>query len=109
SGSWAVGVPPSGPMDDLALALANRAVGNRPEAPGLEITFGAASFRFPAGATIALAGAPTAATVDDVRVAWHAPIAIRPGGILRLGGIGPAGQRTCLAIRGGLVVADFLG
>ena len=32
------GVPPSGPMDDLSFRLANRAVGNRADAAGLECT-----------------------------------------------------------------------
>ena len=34
-GYWQVGVPPSGPMDDLSLRLANLAVGNAEGAPGL--------------------------------------------------------------------------
>ena len=37
-GYWDIGVPPSGPMDDLAFRLANRLVGNDESAAGLEIT-----------------------------------------------------------------------
>ena len=37
-GYWAVGVPPSGPMDALSFRLANRIVGNAEGAAGLEIT-----------------------------------------------------------------------
>ncbi len=37
-GYWAVGVPPSGPMDDRALRLGNRLLGNDEGAAGLEIT-----------------------------------------------------------------------
>ena len=37
-GYWDVGVPPSGPMDPLALRLANRLLGNEQGAAGLEIT-----------------------------------------------------------------------
>src|SRR3954468_15342400 len=38
TGYWAVGVPPSGPMDSLAFRLANRIVGNASDAAGLECT-----------------------------------------------------------------------
>ena len=34
-GYWKVGVPPSGPMDDLSFRLANLAVGNAESATGL--------------------------------------------------------------------------
>ena len=37
-GYWAVGVPPSGPMDPLSFRLANRLVGNDEGAPAIEIT-----------------------------------------------------------------------
>ena len=45
-GYWAVGVPPSGPMDAYSFRLANRIVGNAQEAPGLEMTLSGASLRF---------------------------------------------------------------
>ena len=37
-GYWAVGVPPSGPMDPLSFRLANRLVGNAEDAAGIETT-----------------------------------------------------------------------
>ncbi len=37
-GYWDVGVPPSGPMDDRALRLGNRLLGNAEGAAALEIT-----------------------------------------------------------------------
>ena len=37
-GYWQIGVPPSGPMDDVSFRLANIAVGNPEGAPGLETT-----------------------------------------------------------------------
>src|SRR5690606_5358893 len=95
---------PSGPMDPLALRLANAAVGNRPEAAGIEITYGAAVFRFAQGAVIALAGARCAATVDGLTIPWNAAVTVPHGGTLRLGGIGPVGMRTALAVRGGVDV-----
>ena len=45
-GYWAVGVPPSGPMDDRALRLGNRLLGNAEGAAGLEITMSGPRLRF---------------------------------------------------------------
>lgn len=45
-GYWHVGVPPSGPMDDLSFRLGNRAVGNPEGAPGLECTLAGPALRF---------------------------------------------------------------
>ena len=45
-GLWDVGVPPSGPMDALALRLANRIVGNEDGCAALEMTVTGATLRF---------------------------------------------------------------
>jgi urea carboxylase len=45
-GYWDVGVPPSGPMDSLALRLANRLVGNPESTAGLEFTATGPTLRF---------------------------------------------------------------
>ncbi len=108
-GLWSVGVPPSGPMDPLSFRIANAVVGNSADAAGIEITYGAASFRFPQGAVIALAGARCAATLEGAVVTWHTAVTVPPGGTLRLGGIGPVGMRTALAVRGGVDVPPCLG
>ena len=49
-GYWDVGVPPSGPMDDLAFRLANRLLGNAEGAAGLEFTAPGPTLRFNADA-----------------------------------------------------------
>ncbi|MGO4429836.1 urea carboxylase, partial [Streptomyces sp. MCAF7] len=46
TGYWQVGVPPSGPMDDLSFRLGNRALGNDEGAPGLECTLQGPTLRF---------------------------------------------------------------
>lgn len=109
SGYWAVGVPPSGPMDGYSFACAQRCVGNALTAAGLEITLGGFSCRFATATIIALTGAPTAATLDGVVVPWWQPVAVVAGSILRCGGIGPLGLRSYLAIRGGIEVVPYLG
>ena len=57
-GYWKVGVPPSGPMDDLSFRLANMAVGNPVDAAGLEVTMLGPRLRFSTSATVAVTGAP---------------------------------------------------
>ncbi len=108
-GLWDVGVPPSGPMDSLALRLANRMVGNEPGAAALEMTVTGATLRFDADAVIALAGAAMVATLDDVAIEFWRPIAVRRGSVLALGRIPGAGQRAYLAVRGGLDLPEYLG
>jgi urea carboxylase len=77
-GYWDVGVPPSGPMDDLALRAANRLVGNPEGAAGLECTMTGPTLRFNCDAVIALTGAPTAATLDGEPSPSGRPMRSRP-------------------------------
>ncbi len=108
-GYWDVGVPPSGPMDDLALRAANRLVGNPEGAAGLECTMSGPSLRFNCDVVFALTGASTAATLDDQPLAfWQAHVA-KAGSVLRIGAVSDAGCRSYLAIAGGFDVPDYLG
>lgn len=108
-GYWAVGVPPSGPMDDRSFRLANRLVGNPPSAAGLEFTVNGPALRFNTTVVAALAGATLPATLDGKRVPYHRPLVIEAGQTLRLGSVAGPGLRAYLAIRGGLDVPDYLG
>ncbi len=110
TGYWAVGVPPSGPMDDYALRLANRIVGNAEEAAGLECTLQGPALRFHADAVIALTGAPAPATLegDDEPLPWWRPLTVRADQVLRIGRVA-SGCRSYLAVRHGLDVPLFLG
>jgi urea carboxylase len=108
-GSWAVGVPPSGPMDDLAFRVANRLVGNPPGAPALELTLTGPTLRFHVEAVVALAGAPIAAKLDGKPIAHEQPITVPAGSTLRVGAIRGRGARAYLAVRGGFDVPATLG
>ena len=108
-GLWDVGVPPSGPMDALALRLANRMVGNEDGAAALEMTVTGATLRFDADAVIALAGAEMDASLDGRAVSFWEPFAVKRGAVLALGKIRGAGQRAYLAVRGSFDVPDYLG
>src|SRR3954462_721430 len=96
-GLWDVGVPPSGPMDPLALRLANRVVGNPEGAAALELTVTGATLRFDADAVIALTGAQMEATLDGVAVPYWEPLRVPRGAVLALGRIRGGGQRAYLA------------
>jgi urea carboxylase len=108
-GYWAVGIPPSGPMDAKSFADANRAVGNPAGTAGLEITVSGPSLRFRADSLICLSGAAMGATLDGAAVEWHAPLLVKAGAVLVIGGAAPAGCRAYLAVRGGLDVPLYLG
>ncbi|MEW5965784.1 MAG: urea carboxylase [Pseudomonadota bacterium] len=109
TGYWDVGVPPSGPMDALALRLANRLAGNAEGAAALELTVAGPTLRFNCDAVIALAGADMGAELDGKPLANWAAHAVKAGSILKLGAIQDTGCRSYLAVRGGFDVPDYLG
>jgi urea carboxylase len=108
-GLWAVGVPPSGPMDDRSHRLANRLAGNPEGAVALEMTRIGPTLRFDRDARVCLAGARMAADLDGDPVPWWTPFAVARGSTLRLGAVEGPGARTYLAVAGGFVVPHYLG
>lgn len=108
-GHWAVGIPPSGPMDDLSFRLANRLLGNPPGMAALEITLTGPTLRFNSPALVAIAGAEISATLDGAAAPMWQPVAVRPGQTLALGAIRGPGARAYLAIRHGFQAPLFLG
>jgi urea carboxylase len=108
-GYWCVGVPPSGPMDDLSFRLANRALGNDPRAAALEMTIAGATIRFDAPITFCLAGAAMKADLNGRPIALLAPTQAQAGDVLRIGQVEGAGARTYLAFGGGVDVPEYLG
>ena len=109
SGYWNIGVPPSGPMDHLALRLANRALGNPQGAAALELTVTGPALRFNVDTVIALAGARMKALLDGEDVAYWQPVAVKAGSTLKLGSIEGSGNRSYLAVKGGFNVPDYMG
>jgi urea carboxylase len=108
-GYWDIGVPPSGPMDDLAFRLANELVGNNGAAAGLELTVSGPTLKFNAPAVIAVCGAPMKAELDGTAVPYWAAVKVAPGSVLKMRSIQGAGQRTYLAVRGGFDVPTYMG
>lgn len=100
---WAsLGVPRSGAFDRAAARLANRLVGNDPDAAVIEVTFGGLVVRALEASTYALTGAVCPGA--DFGVVCTAAA----GRTVRLGAP-PAGLRSYLAVRGGLAVDAVLG
>ena len=109
TGYWQVGVPPSGPMDSMALRLGNRLLGNPESAAGLEITATGPRIEFHSSAVAVLTGAFMEATLDDQPIPFFEPFEISPGSVLDLGKASEAGVRSYLCFTGGLDVPDYLG
>lgn len=95
------GIPGSGPADPLSMALANRLVGNPPEATSIEITLGGAEFEFRQDTAFAFTGACGVAMLSGVPVPAHECVQAKRGDKLAFVHP-PAGVRTYLAIPGGL-------
>ncbi|MEM6489045.1 MAG: biotin-dependent carboxyltransferase family protein [Pseudomonadota bacterium] len=103
------GIGPSGAMDPVSLALANRLVGNPPATAALEI-------RAP-GITVVVEGGPVALAVaaPEARVALdgaphadNATVRLTPGQRLRAGP-GPGAAYAYLALAGGFALAEAFG
>ncbi|TCV67018.1 urea carboxylase [Pseudomonas fluorescens] len=108
-GYWAVGVPPSGPMDSRSLRLGNRLLGNEEGAAALEITMNGPLLRFNCDARVAVTGAVIALTLDGEAVPMNTPLSIAAGATLAIGNISGAGARSYLCLQGGVQVPDYLG
>lgn len=108
-GYWAVGIPPSGPMDARSLRAGNRLLGNDEGAAALEITLAGPTLRFNCNVVVAVTGAAIPLTVDGVSVARNAVLAIAAGSTLAMGRITGPGARAYLCVRGGVRVPEYLG
>jgi KipI family sensor histidine kinase inhibitor len=107
------GVGSGGAADPLALAAANRLVGNPPGAAGIEATGPGLALRFDAALHFALTGADLGAELERSDLGlWPVPrgqaVLARPGNVLRLRER-RAGLRAWLAVEGGVAVARVLG
>lgn len=107
-----LGISASGALDRPAAALANRLVGNAPDAAVLETTLHGPRLRVGGPAdrivVVAVTGAPAPVRVDGRARDDHCALYLTVGAILE---IGPAvaGVRSYLAVRGGIDVEPVLG
>ena len=108
-GLWQVGVPPSGPMDDLSFRLGNQALGNAEHAAGLECTASGPALRFSHPATVCVTGAECLVTVNGVPVPMWEPVDVPADGVLDVGAAETLGLRSYVLLAGGLDVPRYLG
>jgi biotin-dependent carboxylase-like uncharacterized protein len=103
-----LGVPRAGALDAPAAALANRLVGNGPDAAVLEVLLGGLQLRVDHGCWVAVTGAAGPLGVageprGHARAEW-----VPAGATLRLGRP-VAGLRSYVAVAGGIAVEPVLG
>ncbi|MDA3959603.1 MAG: urea carboxylase [Planctomycetota bacterium] len=108
-GYWDVGVPPSGPMDDLSFRVGNRLLGNDEAAAALELTMSGPRLRFNAPGAFCLTGARMSATLDGEEVPQWTVVHAAAGAVLDLGTVQDAACRTYLCVAGGIDVPPYLG
>ena len=112
-GFAAIGVSRSGAADPLSLRLGNALVGNPPGAAALEMTLGGGTFRFDAGAVVALTGSPFETSIEDAAgerraiPGWRS-VEIGAGERLVVGAT-RGGARAYLCVSGGIEVPPVLG
>ncbi|WP_030774680.1 biotin-dependent carboxyltransferase family protein [Streptomyces sp. NRRL F-2664] len=103
-----LGVPRSGALDTAAYALANRLLGNPPDAAVLETTLDGVALRAAGPVAVAVTGAPCPVRVSGRPVAWGAAIRLPAGAELEVGRA-ESGLRSYVAVRGGVAVPPVLG
>ncbi|MBC7304084.1 MAG: 5-oxoprolinase/urea amidolyase family protein [Nocardia sp.] len=108
-GYWHIGVPPSGPMDDLSFRLGNRVLGNPEGAAGLECTLGGPALRFTEATWVCVTGAVADVRMDGLPIEQWRTVEVPAGGVLDVGAIRGPGMRTYILISGGIAVDEFLG
>ena len=103
-----LGAPLSGAADRLSFALANVAVGNDWDAPGLECALTGPTLRFAQESVVAIAGADMPAMLNGAPIAPMTPCAVKSGDELSIGAA-RTGARSYIAFAGGIAGARFLG
>ena len=103
-----LGVPRAGALDAPAAALANRLVGNGPDAAVLETTMTGVTVRLDPAGTIAVTGAWCDVLVDGRAVAHSEPVSVRAGATVTVGRA-VTEVRSYLAVAGGIDVPPVLG
>ena len=110
-GFWHVGVPPSGPMDDLSFRFGNSLLGNEESAAGIEVTVKGPTFKFHCATTLLVAGTVELSLErcgEAVSIQPWRSIEIHPNDVLAVGNV-IDGMRAYVLFAGGLVVPSVMG
>ena len=103
-----LGVVACGPMDPVALELANALVGNRGGEAALEMTVLGPQIAFEEDALIALCGAAFQVKAGEVPIPANRPVWLPKDSVLSTGRA-LLGSRAYLAVAGGIVTPPVLG
>ena len=103
-----LGVPRSGALDQPALRLGNRLVGNSESAAGLETTLTGVTFAVTAGARLAVTGAGCAVRVDGRAQPWGTAVVVRAGAVVEVSAA-TDGLRSYVCVAGGVAADPVLG
>lgn len=107
-GFYAMGMPPSGALDQRSFRIANLLVGNAPGAAVLEFAFMGPAIEFSSDTLIAVTGADLIVLLDgEAQPSWQT-LQVRSGQTLSFGPM-TRGSRGYIAVRGGIDVPERLG
>lgn len=101
AGFAGIGVPAAGPADGDAHGLANRLVGNPPEAAALEVTVVGPRLRCVTPGYVALVGGRSRPMLDGRLVPTGAPVRVERDQVLEVGRLGGS-PRATIAVAGGV-------
>lgn len=108
-GYMGAGMAPAGAMDNVALALGNLLVGNKPGEAGIEIAVGMFQGVFEQDAVIAITGADMEPTVNGENIPMWQSVKVRAGDKIKFGTYGQKGFRAYISVSGGINVPVYLG
>lgn len=106
-GFYAIGMPPSGAVDQFAYTVENMLVGNDDGAAALEMTYMGPELEFQQDAVIALTGGAIPPKINGKDVPMWETIYVRRGDVLSFG-IVKHGARAYLAVAGGIDVPEIM-
>ena len=107
-GHAAQGFGACGACDKHAMGLSNALLGNPLGLAVVECTLQGATFRFPDGGVVAIAGANPAVTLNGQPAPAYRPLRLATGDVLALGAIAD-GVRSYLAVWGGVALPPLMG
>ncbi|WP_277454861.1 biotin-dependent carboxyltransferase family protein [Janibacter sp. DB-40] len=108
TGRYAIGMPPSGAMDQYSFRVANLLVGNPEGAAALEATYIGPSLEFTDDRLVAVTGGDAAVTLNGEPIPMWSSAQVRSGDVLSFGMI-TSGARPYIAVSGGIAVPEYLG
>jgi urea carboxylase len=107
-GYYRFGIPQGGAMDQYAATLANRLVGNGPDAAVLEATYLGPTLTTDEDVVVAVTGAPVDVLVNGAPAEQNVRLSLSAGDQLSFGMI-RGGTKYFIAVAGGIDVPEVLG